>query len=737
MSLLKLTEFKIASLIKFGLFVILLLGGYACSSESEEPTPEPDVIAPTVNFAIAGANSSPSGSTPVFSNQITIEINAQDAGGVAKVEAFINDQKVGEDTTAPFQITVDLSGYTSKMPSSGKFQDYTLKIVATDTSGNQSSTEQVINIDNELPSISNVSLQNGAIINGETNAVTFEVSDNEALSTIQVFLNNELFQEFSDGVFEFNINTLELSEGENSFRIEAVDLANNTANFDVAFISDNTGPEIIVSNLVDGQIIDESFNLSPQVQDEFSEVVAFTALLNGDTILESTTDQLGEVLIDPEELAVGEASFELVASDALGNETTLNLTNQVLRRLFKVQMENGFFESTWFGFHILISEMDGSFIMLKSAKITDNELVLHAPAEFPLDKEYMVSFIGEENQGSWIETHMTVVQNLTRSNFTEINFSAPFGESMTQQTIPMSGFFGVENVIGRGHGFQSTHDSNLESFSLESYEGSGYNPYNGYYLIGYNMGEDPSFYGYLKIDNPLSPGFVINRSDFSFDNINQGSTSFSGNGLATYNHNLNIWGFENAADVGNRNSHLIYDSNYTFNPVGTDNYYYPTVFEAYQHHFRLNNYNTYRDGLPAAEYLLPNWTIEHTQSGNEVSIIKSGLGHTVGRLIVEIGSETNDSQLMPILFASSQEGPVYLPILPEELSNLNVYPIFQNQTYSVEYSELISFDTITTYEDYLDNVISSYKEHTEVAPIMESMTNRNAFIFNNWSFKYQ
>lgn len=710
---------------------------FSCSSDSDEPTPpEPDIIAPIVAITIGGSTSSGNGETPVYSNQIIVNINAQDAGGVAKVEAFINDQKVGEDTTAPFQITIDLSGYTSKMPSSGKFQDYTLKIVATDTSGNQSSTEQVINIDNEMPSISNVSLQNGAIINGDTNAVTFEVSDNEGLSTIQVFLNDELFQQFSDGVFEFNINTLELSEGENSFRIEAKDLANNTVNFDVAFISDNTGPEIMVSNLVDGQIIDESFNFSPQVQDEFSNVVGFTALLNGVTLLESTTDQIGEVLIDPEELAVGEVSFELIASDALGNETTMNLTNQVLRRLFKVQMENGFFESTWFGFHILISEMDGSFIMLKSAKITDNELVLHAPSEFPLDKEYMVSFIGEENQGSWIETHMTVVQNLTRSNFTRINFTAPNGESITQQTIPMSGFLGVETVIGRGHGYQSTHDPNLETLSLESYGGNGYDPYNGYYLIGYELGDNPS-YGYLKIDNPWDTGFVINKSDFSFDNINQGTTSFSANGLANYDHNLNIWGFEKAEDVGNKLSHLIYDSNYTFGPVGTDNYYYPTVFEAYQHHFRLNNYNTFREGLPAPEYLLPDWTIEHTQSANEVSILKTGAGHTVGRLIVEIGNETNGSQLMPVLFASSHEGPVYLPFLPEELSNLSVYNIFQNQTYSVEYSELISFDTITTYEDYLNNVISNYKEHTEVAPLMESITNINAFIFSNWSFKYQ
>lgn len=116
----------------------------------------------------------------------------------------------------------------------------------------------------------------------------------------------------------------------------------------------------------------------------------------------------------------------------------------------------------------------------------------------------------------------------------------------------------------------------------------------------------------------------------------------------------------------------------------------------------LNNYNTYRNGLPANEYLIPEWSIEHNQIGNEIDIVKTGIGHTVGRLIVEIGSETDGSQLMPVLFDSSNEGPIFLPTLPEELANLNVYKIFQDQTYSVDYSELISFDIISTYEDYLE-----------------------------------
>lgn len=129
----------------YQLLLIVLFALSSCSSDSEDPSPEPDTTAPTVSFSIAGA----SGSGPVIvSGQIEITINAQDSNGIAKVEAFIDDQKVGEDTTAPFNIIVDLSGYASKS-SSAKSQNYTLSVIATDTSGNTTSKEQVITIISE------------------------------------------------------------------------------------------------------------------------------------------------------------------------------------------------------------------------------------------------------------------------------------------------------------------------------------------------------------------------------------------------------------------------------------------------------------------------------------------------------------------------------------------------------------------------------------------------------------
>lgn len=716
-------------------FFILNLIVIGCSSNSENPAPEPDTVAPLVNFEIDGITDSSSSGTVVLSNEIKVNINAEDAGGITKVEAFIDDVKVGEDSSEPYQITIDISGYESKNLQIGKFKDYTLKIVVTDNSGNTTTEEQIINIDNELPNVSEVSLEPNSIINGDTNIVSFNISDNEGIKEVKTLINDELISEITDTNYQVNINTLNLSDGENSLKIEATDLADNIAVFEVVFISDNTGPEISFSNLVNNQILDQQLTISPEVQDEYSEVTSFTFKINEDIFLETSSVPIEDFILNPEDIAVGIAQIEIEALDALGNRTILSLNNQVLRKLFVANFENGFIENDWIKFHILISEMNGSIITLKSVAANSPNTTIYAPDEFPMDKEYMVSFISEEDTNSWIPTNITVVQNLTRENFTEIKFSPPFGKNVSQHSIPLLGFDGIENILGAGHGFMGSFNSDVTQFELELNNGYGYGNYSDLYLIGYALGDEPEDYGYLKIKHPQGLNYAINKSDFVFDNIVAGTSTYSGNTTPINSESLFIWGYENSLDIENNLSHLIHDSNYTFGPVGVVSYRYPTIFETYRHHLRLNNYNTYRNGLPAPEYTIPNWGIDHIQNGNEISLTKSGVGHITGRLIVHMGS-SNASQLMTMIFDSSKQSTLYIPQLPEELSSLNIYSNFQNQTYSVDYSELISFDTISSYSEYLNQVISKYKEHTEVSPVMESITNTNAHIFNNWGFKY-
>ena len=708
----------------------------SCSKDSDNG-PEPDTTAPQVSFTIAGITNTGAG-TPVVSNQIQINVSASDAGGIQKIEAFINNEKKGEDTSAPYQLTIDVTGYASKGASSGKYQDYQLRVVATDLSGNVSTQELTINIDNELPVIADVSLNADTVLAGDTNEVSFTASDNEALTALEVYLNDQLLETFTDSPFAFNINTLALEDGPNTARIRAEDAAGNATDFEIAFFADNTGPEISLESIQEGQLIDSLITFAPVVTDAISSVVSFTALLNGVELLQSDGAAITALEIDPETLSVGEVVFTLTAEDELGNTTEITVNTEVKRRLLAAFFEPGFLKSNWYGFWVLVSNPDGTPIILEQASSNVDMLKIYAPGEFPIDQEFMVSFIADEDMSGWIKTHMTVVQDLTRTNLQQIHFKTPYGTQVSGQTFPLTGFFGVEIMEGRGLGqdYQAyVYDNDVTQFRVEQYSGIATEPYEQFYVAGYEFGDTPN-YAYAILDNPIANITYIDRSDFISAGLISGTSNFSGNANSNADHSLYLYGYLNATEREKGHIHLIFDTDKTFGPLGIADFTYPDIFESYEHHFRLGNYNTYRQGLPTAQYTVPDWTISYIQNGNEITLTSSGTGHTVGRLIADIGGP-NNSQLMTLIFDSSNPGPIYLPQLPAELSNLNAYTIFQSGQVSVDYAELVSFDTLPSYTDYLQGVISQYKEHREAAPVMESVLSTNGFIFSNWSFKYE
>ncbi|WP_416174008.1 Ig-like domain-containing protein [Arenibacter palladensis] len=46
---------------------------------------------------------------------IVVNVEAKDNGGIAKIEAFINNEKAGEDTNSPYRIRIDLTSFYSKV----------------------------------------------------------------------------------------------------------------------------------------------------------------------------------------------------------------------------------------------------------------------------------------------------------------------------------------------------------------------------------------------------------------------------------------------------------------------------------------------------------------------------------------------------------------------------------------------------------------------------------------------
>lgn len=127
-------------------FIFILFIFISCSKDAEEtPKEVVDITAPTLDFTISGVDIT-SSAPLLVSDVLEISIEATDASGISIVAAFIDDEKVGEDTTAPFNITVDLSSYGNTSGKSSNDLNSTLKIVATDTKGNNKTVSKSITI---------------------------------------------------------------------------------------------------------------------------------------------------------------------------------------------------------------------------------------------------------------------------------------------------------------------------------------------------------------------------------------------------------------------------------------------------------------------------------------------------------------------------------------------------------------------------------------------------------------
>ncbi|MCB0371881.1 MAG: hypothetical protein KDD31_02595 [Muricauda sp.] len=721
----------------YQLLLIVLFALSSCSSDSEDPAPEPepDVVAPNVTFNIAGSSNTSGGTTPVFSNQITINISAQDAGGVAKVEAYISDQKVGEDVTSPFQIVIDLTGYTSKIPSSGKFQDYTLKIVATDTSGNQSSSEQVIHIDNELPAITNVSMGNGIIINGNTNAVTFSVSDNEGLYSVITYLNNSLLQQFTDENYEVNINTLNLSDGENNLRIEAVDLAGNTVDFDVIFIADNTGPEITLDSLEANQIVDEPMVLAPNVSDEYSGIDTVEFLLGDVSQLVLEGEVLYEWELDPAAYSTGTLSIFIKAVDTLGNENIVEFPIEILRRLITINIPTGFFNPQSARLFVFASDMDGQLLDVERI-YSDTEIVkLHTALETNGDFEYMLTF-GEYISGSiGNASEFTTVQNISPAVMPvmSLNTYQRFLNQSNSYLVPTENFdFNDQlNIVAQGFdyygNFNQVESGQTSDISIVQRQNvnTGLQS-NSFYLALYN--NTLNTYSYTILDSNISNDLIITPEMFTNQGVEQRFYNPIMNGDPFESSALDIRGYLTQDDFNNNIYHLIDNHGYGYIPTNGIPYFFTDAFSNYKYTVRINDYFTERTGEPEASFFPVDWTVDYTFLNNRINLTTSGVGHSVGKIFIdsetpEIINGLNVSYRWNLVYDSQKMEQIVLPQIPDEIQSWGFYSIYENDGFKVQQVEIKGFQGITDYYGYLDGVIKNNKYSFTVSPNMESKFN--------------
>ena len=706
---------------------------YACSSDSENPAPAPvpDTLAPEVDFSISGNSSSTNSETPVLSNQFVVQVDAQDTGGVAKVEAFINNEKVGEDSNAPYQITIDISGYASKKNLTGKFTDYLLKVTATDTSGNETSKEQIIHIDNELPTITAVSLGDGQVIGGDTNLVTFDVEDNEGLSSVKSYLNGTLLHEHIDGTYEINLNTSELSDGENSFKIEAVDLADNLTTYDVVFISDNTGPEITLESLVAGQIVDEPVQLNPDVSDANSTIASVEFLIGdaSQVVLEGDVNYSWD--LDPGAINPGSTSIFIKATDGLGNESSAEFPIEILRRLITINVPVGFFNPNSARLFVFASGMDGKLLDMERI-YSDTEMVrLHTDNETGGDFEYMLTF-GEYSTGSFGNaSEFTTVQNINPTTLPQINLNTyfKFEPSFQSNQYPTADFDpdDIQNLSADGRdyagGFSADTNGNTTVYIEQRRNANSDLWSDSIYLQLFNYALNE--YSYAVLDWTIDPELVVTPSLFTTQGVERKIYQPIMNGQSFESTTMQLFGYFDQDDFNNNNHNNIWSHGYTYLPTEGIPYYISNVFSDYRYNIRINDYFTERTGQPEASFTPVDWTIDYTFLDNQINVTNSGVGHTVGKIFIdsdtpEVINGLNVSYRWNLVYDSQKQNQVILPEIPEEIQSWGFYSIYENGGFKVQQVEIKGYQGIPDYNTYLDGVIKNNKYPYTVSPKMES-----------------
>ncbi|WP_224489962.1 Ig-like domain-containing protein [Robertkochia flava] len=685
------------------LVAFLLLS--ACSKSDPVPDPlENDSTPPTVELAIAGlppTSTTDPANPPVVSREITVQVDAKDANGIQMIEAFIDNNKVGEDTTAPFSITIDLSNYQSKGIKLNKTQTlYTLKVTATDNAGNQNSNELDIIVDNEVPVISDVSLSPDTIINGSDNEVTFNVEENQELSEVKAELNGNLLEVLADSTaYAFNLDTAILEDGPNTVVISATDKANNIAFHHLNFISDNTGPVIISQELEAGQVFDSPINFSAQATDEYSNVTQLGLVVASDTLLMSTSGMLGSLGIDPENYPPGELTFQLFAKDTLGNVSELEIPVEVKRLLITISTPENLLGDLYDNYWAFASDSTGATVALTQLK-NSGTFKLHADSEFGKNQTFMLTFLevkGYQSQKNQAVTY----HDMSRNKIQQIrlnNKMEPLTSSHVSTEISMSGFPANLNRIYTEGKYHTGGQANETTFVVNQ---KNTNNQDSLMIVSEEYPTQNLKYKTLAI-NDLENS-TLNYNDFSNEMVVKKNIDFGG---VTGEGGLYLYGYASLNDKENDNYHKIYQNTLSTDAFsGLDEYYLIDKFPYYRYLLSKGAFIIEAYEKPKTQYTLPAWSLDWTQTGNTLSINSTGQEHTTGKLYAWAASAPySDFADWVMIFDSSKAGDLVFPEIPN-LIDCQLKTFLLSNTMSVEHVELNQYPQATSYEKYLQDII--------------------------------
>lgn len=253
----------------------------------------------------------------------TIEANAGDDDAVTKVEFFVDGGLIVSDPSSPYSASWD-----STLVSDGF---HTISAVATDSTGQTTSSSVNVEVDNIVdfaPDVSITSHTENEVVDGSV-LFTANASDDFGVSKVEFFINGGLIATDSSSPYSTTWNSNSVSDGFYTLTVVATDTSNQTKSESINFEVDNidSPPTVLINGPTDNEVVEGLVSISATATDDKS-VTQVEFFVDGNLLL---TDSSSPYTASWDSTSVSDGFYTLsaVAKDSAGQTSSSSIQVEV------------------------------------------------------------------------------------------------------------------------------------------------------------------------------------------------------------------------------------------------------------------------------------------------------------------------------------------------------------------------------------------------------------------------
>ncbi|MEE1077127.1 MAG: VWA domain-containing protein, partial [Acutalibacteraceae bacterium] len=357
-----------------------------------------------------------------------VSVFASDNIAVADIKLYVNDKLVELDQNNRYQLDTTA------------FCTYDLKLVVTDTSGNETIKTQTSEVqDISKPRVS-IKKDKSKYVIGDDALFTATVTDNHKIEAVTAKFNGTAVDLITTDSGEYTYTAKALTAGTHKFEVTAKDASSNEYTTYITFtVADTEKPVVTISSDREIYAVNEQPTITYVIQDNV-EIAKVEAFINDNAI-----EYINGSLVLPEIYEPGKYTIKIKATDTAGNTTEASCSFEVMKTLDITcpEIKNIYGYPTYWqvgeGAYIEVTATDDSGKVYTTVSVDSKEFTFNSKNnryEYTPDKEGYIDIVihAEDEAGNYSEitVRLYVYKNLKEHKLVvNANKVLPLGETAT------------------------------------------------------------------------------------------------------------------------------------------------------------------------------------------------------------------------------------------------------------------------------------------------------------------